>query len=535
LNDVRSSRRTLRTTGPARALLAAPLLGCAFGAWGQSPGAPVAAPGTAATAAPAGTGAFGGIAAPSAAAAASAPAGPPPATHVVFAIDSRLVHTDNATPDLGIKQSDTVLEVQPSVVFERRGPRITLSGNAAVSGLTYLNDSQPARLLPRARIDLASKVIEDWAYFDAWYRIDPTFDDPYATRPEAATSYKLEPRRRYGLSPYLMHRFNELDSVLARVDYTHARITDFLTKQTRTTKGLDKLVTYERAPRSFGLQIEVKAHDESDDFTQGQTLSTREARLWLNWQPQPQLVLGIVGGREQTSLLADTPTDTLYGGRVTWRPNERSNLRVTVEHRYFGNGWDAVYAHNSATLTIGLQASRTVSSQGIPDNGVLPPGSASPVPVGGGINPAALYSVVAQLRESAGFQAALQGRRNRIYLQVGYLKQQALQMAGQTNIPDPSYDTEQKSASLGWDYKLGPLTTLTVIGDGSRIEGLGGANLGRYTTQYSLRIEGSRTLSPHTTATIGARRLTVKSNSTTLTSVDLEGEKAIYAGLRYRF
>lgn len=524
---MRASRRTLRHSRPARVLLAAPLLGCAVGAWGQYTATPMGAP--AAATAP------GGIAAPAADAAASAPVGPPPATHMVLAIDSRLVHTNNATPDLGIKQSDTVLEVQPSIVFERRGPRITLGGNAAVSGLAYLDHSQPSRLLPRARVDLASKVVEDWAFFDAWYRIDPTFDDPYATRPEAATSYKLEPRRRYGLSPYLMHRFNELDTMLARVDYTHAHITDFLTKQTRTTKGLDKIVSYERAPRSFGLQVELKSHDESDDFTQGQTLSTREARLWLNWQPQPQLVFGVVGGREKTSLLANTPTDTLYGGRITWRADERSNLRVTVEHRYFGTGWDVTYAHNSASTTIGLQASRTVSSQGIPDNGVLPPGSASPVPVGGGINPAALYSVVAQLRESLGFQAALQGRRNRIYVQVGYLKQQALQMAGQTNIPDPSYDTEQKSASLGWDYRLGPLTTLSLIGDGSRIEGLGGSNLGRYTTQYSLRVEGSRTLSPHSTATVGARRLNVHSNSSTLTSVDLDGETAVYAGLRYKF
>jgi len=519
------ARRRIPPTGPVRTLLAASLLGCtAAGAWAQPTPAPMG-----------GGGAYGAVSAPPAAAAASAPVGPPPATRLTLAVDSRLVHTDNATPDLGIKQSDTVLEVQPSVVFERRGPRVTLSGNVAISGLAYLGDTQPSRVLPRARVDLASKVVEDWAYFDAWYRVDPTFDDPYATRPEAATSYKLEPRRRFGLSPYLMHRFNELDTVLARVDYTEARITDYLTKAKRTTKGLDKLVSYERLPRAFGLQVEIKAHDESDDFTQGQALSTREARLWLNWQPDPQIVLGVVGGREETSLLQNEPTDTLYGGRVTWRPDQRTNLRVTVEHRYFGNGWDASFAHNSATTTIGLQASRTVSSQGIPDNSVLPAGSASPVPVGGGVNPAALYSVVAQLRESVGFQAALQGRRNRIYTQIGFLRQRALQMAGQTNIPDPSYDTEQKSASLGWDYRLGPLTTLSIVGDGSRIEGLGGTNLGRYTTQYSLRVEGSRTLSPHTTATIGARRLTVKSNSTTLTSIDLEGEKAIYAGLRYKF
>lgn len=509
-----------------------PMLGCLV----ASAFAQYTAPPPAGMPAPAGTGPFGSISAPPAAAAASAPLGPPPATRIQLAVDSRLVHTNNATPDLGIKQSDTVLEVQPSILFERRGPRITLSGNASVSGLAYLENSQASRLLPRARVDMASKVVENWAYFDAWYRVDPTFDDPYATRPEAATSYKLEPRRRFGLSPYILHRFKELDSMLARVDYTEARITDYLTKQKHTTKGLDKVLTFERQPRSLGMQLEVRAHDESDDLIEGQTLSTREARLWLNWQPDPQVVLGVEGGGEQTSLLADTPTETLYGGRVTWRPDERTNLRVTVEHRYFGTGWDVVYAHSSAVTTIGLQASRTVSSQGIPDNnGALPPGSASPVPVGGGINPAALYSVVAQLRESVGFQAALQGRRNRIYMQLGYLKQQALQMDGQAIPPDPAYDTQQKSASLGWDYRLGPLTMLSLIGDGSRIEGLGGANLGRYTTQYSLRVEGSRTLSPHTTATIGARRLTVKSNSTTLTSIDLEGETAIYAGLRYKF
>ena len=71
--------------------------------------------------------------------------------HITPALESRVVYTNNPGPDqrTGELHHDTVVEVQPSVVFERRGSHVDLSGNLAGSVIDYLDKSHPRRWLPR--------------------------------------------------------------------------------------------------------------------------------------------------------------------------------------------------------------------------------------------------------------------------------------------------------------------------------------------------------------------------------------------------
>ncbi|MEO8152852.1 MAG: TIGR03016 family PEP-CTERM system-associated outer membrane protein [Rhizobacter sp.] len=482
-------------------------------------------------------------------------------TYFTPSVDSRMVFTNNAgaDPQTGEIRKDIVIEVQPTLAFERRGPRLRLSGEFSVSALDYVNGSQVARLLPRGRADMSAKVIEDLLYLDAWVRVDPTFDDPYAAHPDAATSYRLESQTRYNLSPSVKKRLGDFGVFEAREEYNNGRTTDIVTNATTHVTSTDRVVSFTHEPRPLGIAVEVKSHDETNELQPETVLDTREGRLWVDVALDPQFIVGAVVGREKTSLLISNPYESVHGWRVRYRPTDRTDMNLTVENRYFGRGIGGTFSHRSPRVSINLQVNRLVSSQGIPElvfasgdniqnaiNSQLTTRFPDPIERQNELNkllpllqglgdtansPTTIYSKVAQLRQSASLQLGYQGVRNFVYAQFGYLSQRAVQL--QDTRADDSYDALQRLAGIGINSRLTPSATMNLSSDWSRIQDLGLGRTDKYTQQRVLRAEVVQTLTPRSFGTLGLRQLSVKKFPPDAT--DTAGETALYIGLRHRF
>lgn len=488
-------------------------------------------------------------------------AAPTPATVITPSIDIRAIATNKALIDSsGQNRKDVIVEIQPGIAIEHRGPHATLRGSLAVSELGYLANGNESRFLARARLDMSAKLVDNLLYLDAWLRVDPTFQDSMASRADAASSYLLQPQKRADISPFVRRRINESESLLAKVDYSVAHVTDLVTKTQTTTSRLQNSFLFEHQPRPFGYSIEANTETETNDLVQTRALDTREARLWLTASVSNPLVFGIVGGRERVSLGSGATAGSIYGGRLRWQPTDRTDINAQVERRYFGTGWQATVAHHSPTFAVDFAMRRTVSSQDTPGpvfakgqsvaavlDAILITRFPDPnlrqqevdrIIASSGLPNVAtdaitIYSTTAQVRQNASLQLGLLGKRNIVYAQVAFLKQIALELPGQPFPMTADYDSLQRSATLGWNLRVTALTTTNLSAEWSRLARIGGAQAGQYADQAALRGEVVLTLSSRSTATVGARRLTIRSNF--LNATDSAPETAAYAGLRHRF
>lgn len=477
------------------------------------------------------------------------------------AIETRVVYTNNPGPDdrTGLTHRDTLVEVRPSVVFERRGSLASINGNLAVSAIDYLDHSHGGRLLPRGRVNLASQPLEGWVYFDAFARVDPTTQNPSLARPGDDLYYTLEPRTQYSLSPYVLRRFGDAGTLTARTDFTSTRITDPANPANKfNATALDNAVRYERQPRPFGFTLEGRTHNEDDDRI-GRTLETTNSRLWVDYALDPQFVVGVGGGQEDVSVLASALSDRVFGARFQWRPTERTNLNLSVEDRYFGRGWDASFSHRSPFMSFSLNSNRTVTGQDTPqfsfspgqnirnaidesfrtqygNDAVARNAAVTQYLDARGLKdfaPSALtlYSVVPQIRQNIFANLTLIGRRNTIFAQFGVLKAQAIP-AFTTLL---SNDLRETSSSVGWNTRVSQVTTFNLTFDTLRVEYLSGVNQGGHIQQRTIRGETVLNLSPKSALTFGARRLHASASSLALLGNQMPNEKAVYVGLRHRF
>jgi uncharacterized protein (PEP-CTERM system associated) len=329
--------------------------------------------------------------------------------------------------------------------------------------------------------------------------------------------------------------------LLVRSDYVSARVTDTSTLARTTTTSVDHTVALEHKPMPLGTQIEAKKHSESNSIQDRPILETESGRFWLTYAIDPQLTVGADLGRERViSPFATTFVDRFYGGRVQLKPTERTDIDVKLERRYFGSGWDGTISHRTRMLSFSLHSSRLVSTQDVPDvsslaggavGGSSPPGatggSTAVVPGGGLLTQ---YASVPQLRQSSALEISLRGRRNLVYLQVGYLKTEVLQSTFQAS---NATDTLERSAVLGWNSQVTPVTALNLIGEWHHAVRLAGPVEGNYSTQKAARGEVVFTMSPRSFLTFGVRKSSIRSNF--LSATDTAGEVAAYAGIRHRF
>ena len=85
-------------------------------------------------------------------------------------------------------------------------------------------------------------------------------------------------------------------------------------------------------------------------------------RGYLNWRPDPQLLLYGIGGYEWNSYYLTQSSNVVYGAGGEWRPTERTVVRGNWQERFFGSEYLAAVTHRNPYTAFDVNASRNITT-----------------------------------------------------------------------------------------------------------------------------------------------------------------------------
>lgn len=480
-------------------------------------------------------------------------------------IEASLTHTTNAAhATASLAQSDTVLTLNPRLVFHSRGGRVQLDGSFGVESGTYTRNSEASFVRPRGRLEMRSQLVERWAFLDASVVADRESADPYAARPDSVSAFNDYTTMRYRFSPYLQRQLTPRLSLLARTDH-------IITRRVGGTSAFDPGHTdpvrdaHEQAqrielvltPMPLGAELEITREDTRHRGASQSILTQTGVRVVGSYAPSPQLTLSAIVGQEVSRYSLFDRTDPLAGGEVRWQPSERTTFDARVENRFFGTGVTLAWRHRTPFFGLELTADRRpvaqsgshlLGSAGADVQGLLDGLLTTRFPnstqrgelverIVRDLNlpqtltaPIDLYSSYAQLQESLQATVLFFGRLTTVSATVYARERRRLDDVEDVLAPTAlSSDNRQFGLETLATRRLSRVLTAEAGVRYSRIQGLG-AREGESTSDIVVHGGLTRLTSPSTRVGLHARHQIVRSSVTSPSK-----ETAIIATLLHRF
>ena len=465
--------------------------------------------------------------------------------------------TNSGFEDGVTARSDFIVEVTPLLRLRSRGARHLLEGEFELVALEYTRDSQPDRVLPRARADLATELVERWLYFDAALDVDQAAEDPFAAQPAGNSSFNRITTTQVLLSPYLRRQLSPTLTFLAGTDaqWTHRRGEFTADDPRRDAYYRRDRIELVREPIPLGFAAEGSHELTRYEGDTDSVLDIAGLRAVANYRLDEQLTLGAVAGVERSEFSLSESTDSVYGVRARWRPTERTDLRADIEDRFFGVGWNIDFSHRMPWFAVNARLVRepTAQSESLLLGGegdvtaVLDAALTTRHPnpeararlVQDLINrlglpaqltgPVEVFADYAQLAHTADVTLSYLGRITTVSLTAYHRTFERLARADDPLVLAGADDTQQRGGELNINRRLGPLSTIDLTLGASRVEGLG-ARAGDYTRDVWARAVYNYQLTPKAWMHGGLRRQLVRSNVAPAAQ-----ETGAFAGLRYWF
>ena len=472
-------------------------------------------------------------------------------------ITSSLIWSDNTT--LGVsseKRSDVIVDVRPSLRFLSGGPLLRLNGTVGLTSTSYVNGTESNDVAPQADLRLNAVLAQRFLFLDASVRSFESAEDLFGTRTDVVSTVNRYSTMQYALSPYIDRELSPRTRLIVRSDNTWTKangadvpVNDgYFGQQTAN-------FTIKPQPVGFGLQAEQTDTRYSNT---SENLTREIARASVSAAYDAQIEVAAIFGHERTHGELGRPESSskVYGGRLAWRPSDRTNFDLTIENRFFGTGWDLSFTHRTPFIAWNLSAQRQVSTyaerlfslSGVGDVLSLLDAAFTtrfPDPVNrahmideflsqrglstttqGAIN---VFSNRLDLFKSFSGTAAYIGPRDAASLRAYHTTVETLPGTDPfIQILFPS-DVKQSGATINWSHRLTTQSALVTTLNYSEALGFN-TNAGDRARQKTLRVEYNQALSPKTNGQIGARRQIYYS------TVDPDGqESAVYLGVSHRF
>ena len=485
----------------------------------------------------------------------------PPTTYLAPSVAVLATQTSNANFGTGLTpRSDTVLEVVPRLVVQSDHARWHLRGDFSLDGQYFARGTQVNSVLPAGVLNFDSELVDRLLYFDAGVQSQQNIVNPYVGQLSPAASNRYT-TTQYRVSPYIDKLIRPDLRFVARSDDTWTKVSNnpantgvFGGRYTVQTVRLDQ------RPLPWGYTLAAQQTETTYDNLPFASLKDTTARAIGNYAVSDRLNMGLIAGYERVEAFLAKEDKPIYGVRASWQPSAVGSIDATVEHRFFGAGWDVQARGGSPLLQFSLSWTRgpstylaALAGNGFPgsniatllDSMLL---SQYPNPVAraqavqnlltnaglpGGLATANnFYTSTATLQNALGVTALLLRERNSYALSVFRTKTEDLFLPGQSLlqvIQTLSSDNIQTGAAFNYGRRLTPIDNLNVTL--LRVNNSGfGINEGQSSKQTSLIAQLDHRLTPRTTVLIGARRQFLRS-----TAVGNTNETAVFAGLVHRF
>ena len=474
------------------------------------------------------------------------------------------VATDNAelTADAN-SRTDLIGDLDVGVIVRSHGGRVTLTGDAGLEFIGYARHSEPDRVLPRGKLDMKAILVDHLLFFDGDLTAARRRSDPLGAQSDSSSTANTVSSLSLRASPYLTHDFSSTLNANARADtiVTRYRTDDAsgVTAPNGSTYQRDT-VSLVRTPTPVGVSVDFAHEDTKYQDAAASALRSNLLQATLDTAINGELVLGLVGGRENAVYAGVNEDDTTYGGLLKWHPSKRLALEMDAEHHYYGTGWNLHFRDRMPRTVVDLTLSRS-SSGAAGSFGVTSPDSDPAALLGALLSsrapeaadsdiavdtlvqasnlprtfsqPLQISSESPQLATRAAFNLIHAGVRNTLYASAWYLKADALP-SPTPGVPATTFDSRQWGGSLGLYHRLSPEMSAAAEVDWSTLEALG-TRRGDSQRQVTGTLSLTRRLGPRTSLSCGLRhfnsRVVLNSTSTT---TDVRENQA-FAGLRVQY
>lgn len=485
------------------------------------------------------------------------------AWYVQPVVSANVTATSNAGyTGVGARQSDTIINVSPGLVVHGVGPRLTVDGAFYFDAVDYVNGSQRNTVLPHGALNTNTTLIERTLFLDASLAAFQTSTTPFAARPTGSSTYNTDTTTQARFNPAIKHDFTPEWSIDAYDNNTWLHTSN----QSGTASGnprdnayvQDGFVSIARKPVPFGAELQFN-HQDTQYANQGTSALTIDKwRGILSYAFYEQLSVGLIGGYEHDSVPYGSVNDSSYGVNAKWQPTERTKMDATVEHRFFGVGWDAEFEHRMPFQAWTLHLTRTASTYAS-SLGSLPVGDVDkglgdilttrypdpverarvvqdtkaalglPTTLGSAVD---IYTTAAQLEQSATLAYLITGVRDAVAFSYYFQKLGPLPIPGTPAVVQAltAPDNSQHGVAVQYSHRLNPLATVTAQGRWSRMEGVFNNVNDGSSKDKVYRIGLDWKLAQQSTGSIGLRWQQHRSN----VSADAE-ETALIVGLDHRF
>ena len=440
----------------------------------------------------------------------------------------------NLTPDN--KRRDLIVEVSPRLSLSSQGARHRLNGSLGVDHTEYTRDSKPTLTRPVADMSLQSMLVDNAFYLDGGARVERRAASPFGPQSTGVATDEQIDTRVYTLSPRLDMHPGLGWSALLRSDNTWTnRASDTVALgptahvYSRRTRG-----HFNRDPEPFGYGIEGSEESLRYDDDRTEVLSLRSLRGSLGYKLSPQFSMHVLAGAEHSRYAAHDETDSDIGLRLRWAPLERSVLSLEARRRFFGNGFNAQWNHQSRMFSLSISGSREPVTQpealhlagdvGQQFTAFYQAQGYSPAQVQervqqslaavnqqqGLVDPVTVYVNSPQLATAGNVSLALNGRRTVVVLSVYGRRLERLQGRDDAVAASLPSDLDQRGSQLSVSYRLTPMVTLDTFARYDHSESSGGPVVSE-STDTLFSASSGYWLSPHLRVTLGAQHHRLKS------------------------
>ena len=484
-----------------------------------------------------------------------------PTTYLAPSVAVLATGTSNANFGTGLSpRSDTVLEVVPSLVVVSDHAHWHLRGDFSLDGLYYARGTQTNRVLPIGSLDLRSELVDRLLYLNAGVTSQQNLINPYVGQQTPGTSNQYT-STQYRINPYIDRLINpglrfiaSSDDIWTKINSSPTNAGVFGGRYTVQTVSLDQ------RPLPWGYTLIARQTDTTYTNLPFASLKDTSFRAIGNDALSDRLTLGLIGGYERVTAFLAEEKKPIYGVRGSWQPNALGNIDATVEHRYFGTGWNIQARGGSPLLRFNMSWTRGPSTYlsalaggGVPGSNITtlldgmllaqyPDPVARAQAVQGLLTNAGLpaglstannfYTSSATLQNALSFTALVLRQRNSYAISLYRTKTQDFFLPGQSLlqfVQTFSSDNTQTGVAFNYGRRLTPLDNLNVTLLRANNSGFG-FNAGLSSRQTSLVAQFDHQFSPRTTGLLGVRRQLLRS-----TLIGSSNESAVFAGVVHRF
>jgi len=420
-----------------------------------------------------------------------------------LSVEVRAAATNNGgVDDNGMRQGDFITSLRPALDVTHTGAGFNADLHAAATLIDFAKGSQRNGVLPDVRGALGATLVEQWLKLDAAGYLRAAESDPFGVRTDDITAANR--RNEWGIlaGPTVKHDFGPDANVLARHQFGVTRGGASAGDGAARLDTNVTLVRFERKPTPLGVSAELTRLDNRSTSDLGDSRYTLTTGRLRGTVVVGDVRLGALVGQDRSDYLLSSHVDPLYGAALDWTPSLRTHLELEFEHRYFGQSGRLRLDHRTPFLAVAIDLRRqpldATSSFGTLVQGADLRGALDSILTTRYPDPAIRTGVVDAIVASRGLDTRSAGAVNLVgdYPQLQTAGQASLALLGSRDtlslaaytqttralrrdgdplagLASASADSRQRGASFQLEHRLGAQLSATLLGNWSRIEGLG--------------------------------------------------------------